>query len=140
MDKQLLNDIKFNCDVSDAQYWGYFSVCGLLMRYRDLYRSERSLKPWKEINREEIMSWISSKESRWPELEEKGFRDLKIAENTYGPFDVVEVNRALKDRNKLLIQPDWANVRCAESRPAWPRKWVTIFQLKQPVMAPLYLA
>jgi len=99
MDIQLLNDIKFNCDVSDAQFWGYFSVCGLLMRYRDLYRSERGLKPWAEINREEIMSWISSKESRWPELEKKGFRDLKIAENTYGPFDVVEVNRALKDRN-----------------------------------------
>jgi hypothetical protein len=29
MDSSLLNDIKFNCDVSDAQYWGYFSVCGL---------------------------------------------------------------------------------------------------------------
>jgi hypothetical protein len=99
MDIQLLNDIKFNCDVSDAQFWGYFSVCGLLMRYRDLFRSERGLKPWAEINREEIMSWISSKESRWPELEAKDFRDLTIAESSYGPFDVVEVNRALQDRN-----------------------------------------
>jgi len=101
MDTTLLNDIKFNCDVSDARFWGYFSVCGLLMRYRDLYRSERGLKPWAEINREEIMSWISIKESRWPELEEKDFRDLKISENTYGPFDVVEINRALKD-HKLV--------------------------------------
>jgi hypothetical protein len=99
MDDTLLNDIKFNCDVSDAQFWGYFSVCGLLMRYRDLFRSERSLKPWEEINREEIMSWISSKESRWPELEEKGFRDLRLGENTYGPFDVVEINQALHDHS-----------------------------------------
>jgi hypothetical protein len=99
MDDTLRNDIKFNCDVSDAQFWGYFSVCGLLMRYRDLYRSERSLKPWEEINREEIMSWISNKESRWPELEEMGFRDLRIGEKTYGPFDVVEINQALNDHN-----------------------------------------
>src|SRR3990172_662767 len=101
MDIQLLNDIKFNCDVSDAQFWGYFSVCGLLMRYRDLFRSEKKLKPWSEINREEIMSWISIKESRWPELEEKGFRDLTIGENTYGPFEVVEINHVLKDQNLI---------------------------------------
>jgi hypothetical protein len=99
MDNILLNDIKFNCDVSDAQFWGYFSVCGLLMRYRDLFRSEKGLKPWAEINREEILSWISTKESRWPELEEKGFRDLTINQNIYGPFDVVEINQALKEQN-----------------------------------------
>lgn len=101
MDTTLLNDIKFNCDVSDAQFWGYFSVCGLLMRYRDLYRSEKGLKPWAEINREEIMSWISTKESRWPELEEKGFRDLTIGENTYGPFEVVEINHVLKEQDLI---------------------------------------
>jgi hypothetical protein len=99
MDITLANDIKFNCDVSDAQYWGYFSVCGLLMRYRDLFRSEKGLKPWATINREEIMSWISDKESRWPELEEKGFRDLTIGGNTYGPFEVDQINHALKDQN-----------------------------------------
>ena len=98
MDIRLSNDIKFNCDVSDAQFWGYFSVCGLLMRYRDLFRSEKGLEPWTEINREEILSWISSKEARWPELEEKGLRNLTIGENTYGPFDVVEINHALKDQ------------------------------------------
>ncbi len=101
MDITLLNDIKFNCDVSDAQFWGYFSVCGLLMRYRDLFRSEKGLKPWAEIDREEIMSWISSKESRWPELEGKGFRDLTIGGNTYAPFDVVAINHALKDQDLI---------------------------------------
>jgi len=101
MDTTLLTDIKFNCDVSDAQFWGYFSVCGLLMRYRDLFRSEKGLKPWAEIDREEILSWISTKESRWPELEERGFRDLTINENIYGPFDVVEINHALKEQNLI---------------------------------------
>ena len=64
MNIDLENDIKFNCDVSDAQYWGYFSVCGLLMRYRDLYRSEKGIKPWAEINHQDIGAWIENKEAR----------------------------------------------------------------------------
>ena len=101
MDIDLINDIKFNCDVSDAQYWGYFSVCGLLMRYRDLFRSEKGLKPWAEINREEILSWIAGKESRWPDLEEMGFRDLTIGGIKYSPFDLVGINHALKERQLI---------------------------------------
>jgi hypothetical protein len=101
MDTALIDDIKFNCDVSDAQYWGYFSVCGLLMRYRDLFRSEKGLKPWAEIDRGEILSWISGKESRWPELEHKGFRDLTIGGKQYGPFDLDEINHALKDQHLI---------------------------------------
>jgi hypothetical protein len=101
MDITLINEIKFNCDVSDAQYWGYFSVCGLLMRYRDLFRSEKGLKPWAEIDRGEILSWISGKESRWPELEEKGFKDLTIGGRQYRPFDLDEINHALKDQHLI---------------------------------------
>ncbi len=98
MDSGLLNDIKYNCDVSDAQFWGFFSVCGLLMRYRDLFRSEKKLKPWAEINREEIMTWISSKESRWPELEGQSFRDLTINGEIFHPFDITRINAALGER------------------------------------------
>jgi hypothetical protein len=43
--EQLLKTIKLNCHISDARYWGYFSICGLLMRMLDLYRSENGLKP-----------------------------------------------------------------------------------------------
>jgi hypothetical protein len=96
MDTRLINDIKFNCDVSDAKYWGYFSICGLLMRYRDLFRSERGLNPWDEIRRNEISDWIQRKESHWPEIESAGLRDLTIGGRTYDPFDVAAINDALR--------------------------------------------
>lgn len=96
MDTSFVNDIKYNCDVSDAKYWGYFSICGLLMRYRDLFRSERGLKPWDEIRRDEIADWIQRKESRWPELEAGDFRDLTIGGRRYHPFDVAAINDALR--------------------------------------------
>ncbi len=97
-DTSLIHDIKFNCDVSDAQYWGYFSICGLLMRYRDLYRSEVGLKAWTDIRREYIVEWIKKKESQWPELEAQALRDLTINGKRYHPFDSVEINRAINDQ------------------------------------------
>jgi hypothetical protein len=98
MNETLTNDIKFNCDVSDAKYWGFYSVCGLLMRYRDLFRSERGLKPWSEIDRAEIAAWIEKKETRWPELEQQDFRCLTVGDKKFFPFDVAEINRELNGR------------------------------------------
>ncbi len=95
MHEPLINDIKFNCDVSDAKYWGFYSVCGLLMRYRDLYRSETGLKPWSAIDRAEIAAWIEQKEKRWPDLELQDFRSLRLADKTFHPFEVSEINRVL---------------------------------------------
>jgi len=95
VNNSFIHDIKFNCDVSDAKYWGFFSVCGLLMRYRDLYRSEKGLQPWAEIGREDIAAWITKKESRWPELEQEDFRDLIIGGKKYHPFDIPEINHML---------------------------------------------
>jgi hypothetical protein len=95
IDDTVLADIKFNCDVSDARYWGHFSICGLLMRYRDLFRSEQGLPPWAEFGRSEITEWIGRKEARWPVLENRDFRDIMIDDLPYHPFDVFEINRAL---------------------------------------------
>lgn len=94
-DPGLKEDIKFNCDVSDARYWGYFSICGLLLRYRDLYRSERGLKPWANISRTDIGEWIHTKEARWPELEHREFRSIPVFGKRYRTFDVAAINRAL---------------------------------------------
>lgn len=91
-----VRDIKYNCDVSDATYWGYFTICGLLLRYLDLYRSERGLKLHQEINREEIAAWIEEKEAHWPELESRSYRDIEIAGKGYNPFDLDGINAELE--------------------------------------------
>jgi hypothetical protein len=97
MENGLIDDIKQNCNISDAGYWGYFSICGLLMRYRDLFRSEQGLAPWSPIAREEIAAWIARKEACWQELEGMRFRDLSISGRTFHPFDTAGINNALAD-------------------------------------------
>ncbi len=97
MKDSLISDIKFNCDISDAKFWGYFSLCGLLLRFRDLYRSEENLPPWAPIDQKEISRWIAAKEARWAELETMDFRPLTIHGERYDPFEISEINNALKN-------------------------------------------
>jgi len=88
-------DVKYNCDVSDARYWGSFSICGLLMRVRDLYRSEMAMDPWDRIPQHEISQWLDEKERTWHELEEAEFRNIRIDGACFAPFDIDGVNEEL---------------------------------------------
>ncbi len=58
----IATQVKHNCNISDALYWGYYSSCGLLLRLRDLYKIEYAMKPWEGIRHEKIGSWIEDKE------------------------------------------------------------------------------
>lgn len=99
--EQFLNTVKLNCNISDAKYWGYFSICGLLMRMRELYRSETGLKPWDPIPQEKIMHWIAEKESLWKELEAKELEPLHIEDYLFTPFDILEINLHLNNKGYI---------------------------------------
>ena len=64
-----------NCEISDAQHAGLFSICGLALRLRDLYKWENELNPWEEKDSSEILDWIAAKEQLWEKLGEKKIRE-----------------------------------------------------------------
>ncbi len=93
--------IKHNCNISDAKYWGFYSPCGLLLRLRDLYRIENGLKPWVSIDHEEVGDWISDKEEMWKELDTFDLQNIGIGSKNYRPFDVKGINMALANYGLL---------------------------------------
>ena len=88
--------VKHNCNISDAKFWGYYSICGLLMRYRELYRQEHSLRPWDDIDSKEIGCWIQERETLWRTGEDQELQQLVIHGRTYDPFDVNGLNAELE--------------------------------------------
>ena len=90
-----IRQVKSNCNISDAKFWGYFSICGLLMRYRELYRNEHALMPWESIDNEKICPWIQERETLWRDLEDLELQELVIGGGTYDPFDVNGLNALL---------------------------------------------
>ncbi|MEW6571503.1 MAG: Sfum_1244 family protein [Nitrospirota bacterium] len=97
----VISQVKRNCNISDAKFWGEYSICGLLLRLRELYRSERGLKLWEGIPHKEISEWMSEREVIWKELQDKDLEDIVIGETAYGPFEVARINATL-EKKKLI--------------------------------------
>ena len=88
--------VKHNCNISDAGYWGYYLPCGLLLRLRDLYRIENGVKPWRKVDPDKIAGWIGTRERLWQELETHDFHHIVVGAKKYRPFDVKGINAALQ--------------------------------------------
>ncbi|MDP2045778.1 MAG: hypothetical protein Q8L00_06130, partial [Deltaproteobacteria bacterium] len=72
----LIEGVRLNCDIASAGQAGHFSLCGLLMRLRQLYKWEHGQAPWQEPEVAAILSWIARRERTWDDLEEASWRAL----------------------------------------------------------------
>ncbi len=94
----LTNQVLHNCDLSDARFAGHYSICGLALRLRDLFKWERRLAPWEERDASEVLAWIDRKEQLWERLQNEDFIPLEIDGKAYDPFDVSGINARLAPR------------------------------------------
>ncbi len=92
-------EVIHNCDVSDARHAGIYSVCGLAMRLRDLYKWERRLPPWQEDEASRVLDWIGVKEELWETLLDAEYDRLWVSGQSFDPFDTQGINAALEPFN-----------------------------------------
>jgi hypothetical protein len=57
--KSFTRQVLRNCDISDADHAGFYSICGLALRLRDLYKWENQLPPWGLFLKSSGRSFIS---------------------------------------------------------------------------------
>lgn len=95
---RLKRRILYNCDVADARRAGLYSVCGLVMRLRDLYKWERRLPPWQEDESAKVLAWIGDKETRWEALMQADYRALPVNGRHVDAFDAATVNQSINSR------------------------------------------
>ena len=90
-----------NCSISDANNAGMYSICGLALRLRDLYKWEHGLPPWEERDSSEVLEWIETKENQWEKRIDKEFATISINGKAYDPFDTTAINAVLEPLNYL---------------------------------------
>lgn len=86
-----------NCLISEANYAGTFSLCGLVLRLRDLYKWEKGLRPWVEPDSAVLLEWIEQRESSWDPWVDREFQPLIVGGVVRDPFDVEGINALLAD-------------------------------------------
>lgn len=92
----VVRQVQANCDISDAVHAGVFSICGLALRMRDLYKWEKRLPPWKERAEEDILDWIGRREDVWDDVRESLYQPIEVAGTCYDAFDTTGINLALE--------------------------------------------
>jgi hypothetical protein len=91
----LIEQVQRNCDISDARYAGAYSICGLALRLRHLFKWSRSLPPWEEREASEVLAWIGERESLWESLAGEEYQPIVIDGIAHDPFDSAAINGIL---------------------------------------------
>jgi len=91
----LIEQVQRNCDISDAKFWGIYTICGFLMRMRELFRFRTGLKPWEPISPKDISPWLEERHNLWQGLEDSDYMPITIDGIQYEAFDSESINNVL---------------------------------------------
>jgi hypothetical protein len=91
----LISQVEANCELASSHQAGSFSLCGLLMRLRLLYKWKHGLAPWQEPEPEAVLAWVADTESTWEEREGEPWQELRINSLCLDPFEAEQVNSLL---------------------------------------------
>jgi len=92
MFSSLIRQVEANCELASYHQAGFFSLCGLLLRLRLLYKWKHHLPPWQEPEPEAVLAWIADQESSWEAREGEPWQELRLNGLSVDPFDVEQVN------------------------------------------------
>ncbi len=95
--EELARTVQQNCTISDASHAGLFSICGLALRLRDLYKWERELAPWEAHDARKILDWIGDREDNWDQVGQTAYAPLPVNGNAYDTFDTASINALLAE-------------------------------------------
>jgi len=93
-----IQQVQANCRIAAAGQVGYYSLCGMLLRLRQLYKWEQGLMPWQEGDPKAVLDWIEAQEEVWTDLEEAGLQKLNWHGRQMDPYAVMELN--------ILLEPE----------------------------------
>lgn len=97
--EKLTHQVRRNSDISDARHAGLYSICGLAMRLRDLYKWEHRLPPWEEGDASHVLDWIGDKETLWETLLDAEYVPLSLNGQRTDPFSTQAINAKLRKQH-----------------------------------------
>jgi len=115
---KLIEDVQYNCHITDARHGAEYGLCTYLMKMREYYRWEMGFGYAQRLDKDEVGDWLSEREGLWDELDGEDYRSLAIGGQTYDPFDVESINRFLREYRLIysggLVQSGRAQFFLAE--------------------------
>lgn len=92
---QVVATVQKNCNISDAQYAGDYTLCIFLLKMREFYRWENQIPFTGVLPRDEVGNWMREREQLWEGMESDTFESLTLGNVSLDPFDADSINRTL---------------------------------------------
>lgn len=92
---RLVDAVRTNCHISDAQHARDMTLCTYLLEMRELYRWECGLALGAPVPQAAVGAWMAQREVLWSSLEQAAHVPLPLDAFAVDPFDVERANRAL---------------------------------------------
>ena len=90
--KGLIEQVQFNCHLSDAHHARDYSLCIYLLKMREFYRWEQGIAFGERLPKQELGEWLTAREAHWEQIEERDFLPLQLGDNQHLPFHSEAIN------------------------------------------------
>lgn len=95
MIQSVVDTVQRNCHISDARHASDYTLCIYLLKMREFYRWEKSLRPEDEINSDLVGEWLTDRETLWDSLEPEDYAPISTGQNSFHSFDTENINQEL---------------------------------------------
>jgi hypothetical protein len=97
MIEEVVSRVQRNCDISDANHGGHFTMCIYLMKMREYFRWEKGFAFTDRLPADELGEWLATREDYWESIEREEFAPIEIDGHVIDPFDSERINEALRE-------------------------------------------
>ncbi len=91
----LVSQVQHNCDISDANHAGNYTLCIYLLKMREYYRWLSALDFSDELDHEGMGKWLREKEEIWDQVVDQPFQSIQLDEQEYDAFDHTGINQRI---------------------------------------------
>ncbi len=96
---KLISQVQHNCDISDANHAGNYTLCIYLLKMREYYRWIHGLDFSDNFESAEMSQWLRNKEDIWDQVIDEPYKPIVITEKKFDIFDNEGINKQLSEHN-----------------------------------------
>lgn len=91
----LISQVQHNCDISDANHAGNYTLCIYLLKMREYYRWIHALDFSDNFDREQMSLWLREKEEIWDQVIDEPYKPINLSNDEYDIFDNQAINQKI---------------------------------------------
>lgn len=97
-EQAIIQSVQHNCDISDANFAGNYTLCIYLLKMREYYRWEKKLAFDDNFEKKEMTNWLRNREKSWDQIIDDELQPVVIGNKSFDPFAINDINQHLENQ------------------------------------------